>query len=99
MCSAGFSSMKAKIEHDIGRKTFASGLLPELISVLHRSQPGDLIALTGEDESIGPELETWCRFIGSPLLATTVEKGRPRWVFRCGTEALPAEDKRPVGSR
>ena len=52
--------MKANIELDIGRKTFASGLLPELISVLRRSRPGDLVALIGEDESIGPELETWC---------------------------------------
>ena len=91
--------MKANIELDIGRKTFASGLLPELISVLRRSRPGDLVALIGEDESIGPELETWCRFTGSPLLATTVEKGRPRWVFRCGPGTLPAEDRRPVGSR
>src|SRR6185437_9490132 len=91
--------MKADIDLDIGRKTFASGLLPELISVLRRSRPGDLVALIGEDESIGPELETWCRFTGSPLLATTVEKGRPRWVFRCGPGTLPAEDRRPVGSR
>jgi len=99
VCSEDSLSMKANIELDIGRKTFASGLLPELISVLRRSRPGDLVALIGEDESIGPELETWCRFTGSPLLATTVEKGRPRWVFRCGPGTLPAEDRRPVGSR
>jgi pyruvate-formate lyase-activating enzyme len=91
--------MKADIDLDIRRKTFASGLLPELIAVLHRSRPGDLVAVVGDEESLGPELETWCRFTGNSLLEATLEKGRPRWVFRCGTVALPAEDNRPVGSR
>jgi pyruvate-formate lyase-activating enzyme len=91
--------MKAAIELDIGRKTFASGLLPELIAVLRRSRPGDLVVLVGDEESLGPELETWSRFTGNPLLEATGEKGRMRWVFRCGTVAMPAEDNRPVGSR
>jgi uncharacterized Fe-S cluster-containing radical SAM superfamily protein len=91
--------MKADIDLDIGRKTFASGLLPELIGVLLRSRPGDLVAVVGEEEGIGPELETWCRFTGNPLLETTLEKGRMRWVFRYGAVAAPAEANRPVGSR
>jgi len=91
--------MKADIDLDIRRKTFASGLLPELIAVLQRRRPGDLVAVTGDEESIGPELETWCRFTGNPLLETTVEKGRMRWVFRCGTLAVSAEDNRPLASR
>lgn len=91
--------MKTDIDLDVGRKSFRTGLLPELIAVLRRSQPGDLVAVVGDDQSIGPELETWCRFTGNPLLDTTVEKGRARWVFRYG--ALPASpaDNRPVGSR
>lgn len=91
--------MKADIDLDIGRKTFASDLLPELIAMLRRSRPGDLVALIGDEESIGPELETWCRFTGNALIEATVEKGRSRWVVRCGTVALPPEDNRPVGSR
>jgi len=91
--------MKADIVQDIGRKTFASGLLPELIAVLDRSRPGDLVALIGDEESVGPELETWCRFTGNSLLEATVEEGRARWVFRCGTVVLPAEEQRPLGSR
>jgi hypothetical protein len=91
--------MRAHVELDIGRKTFASGLLPELIAVLRRCRPGDLIAIVGDAEGVGPELETWCRFTGNSLLETTVENGRPRWVFRYGAVALPAEDDRPVGSR
>jgi uncharacterized radical SAM superfamily Fe-S cluster-containing enzyme len=91
--------MKANIDLDIRQKTFASGLLPELIAVLRRSRPGDLVALVGDEESIGPELETWCRFTGNPLVEATVENGRARWVFRCGIVAAPTEDNRPVGSR
>jgi pyruvate-formate lyase-activating enzyme len=89
--------MKADIDLDIRRKTFASGLLPELIAVLHRSRPGDLVAVVGDDASIGPELETWCRFTGNPLQEATIEKGRTRWIFRCG--AVAADEARPVGSR
>jgi len=91
--------MKANIDLHVGHKTFASGLLPELIAALGRSRPGDLVAVVGPDESIGPELETWCRFTGNPLLETTVENGRVRWIFRSGAAPMPAESSRPVGSR
>src|SRR3954447_12005087 len=91
--------MKGNIDLQIGRKTFATGLLPELIAALRRSRPGDLVAVVGDEESIGPELETWCRFTGNPLVEATVEKGRARWVFRCGTVAALPEENRPVGSR
>lgn len=95
--------MRADVDLDIGRKTFESGLLPELIAVLRRSRMGDLVGVVGDNKSVGPELETWCRFTGNQLLETTVENGRTRWVFRCGPVAAPAgvprEDDRPVGSR
>jgi pyruvate-formate lyase-activating enzyme len=91
--------MRADIDLDIGRKTFASGLLPELITLLRRSRPGDLIALVGDDGGVGSELETWCRFTGNPLLEAGVENGRSRFVFRCGVVPAPADDNRPVGSR
>ena len=91
--------MKADIDLDIRHKTFASGLLPELIAVLRRSRPGDLVAVVSDEENIGSDLETWCRFTGNPLLEATVEKGRKRWLFRCGAVAAHAEENRPVGSR
>ncbi|HYM79493.1 MAG TPA: radical SAM protein [Candidatus Dormibacteraeota bacterium] len=95
--------MRADIDLDIGRKTFGSGLLPDLIAVLKRSRPGDLVAVVGDEASVGPELETWCRFTGNALLETTVENRRTRWVFRCGGVPAPAgvppEGDRPVGSR
>ena len=91
--------MKANIDLDIGRRTFASGVLPELIATLRRSQPGDLVAVVANEKNIGPELEAWCRFTGNTLLETSVERGRPRWVFRCGAVPVVAGDNRPVGSR
>lgn len=91
--------MRADVDLDIGRKTFASGLLPELIAVLRSCQPGNLVAVVGEEQSVGPELENWCRFTGNPLVESAVENGRGRWVFRCGTIPPSAEDYRPVGSR
>lgn len=91
--------MKATINLDIGRKTFASGLLPELTAVLRRSRPGDLVALAGDEESVGPELETWCRFTANPLIEATVENGRARWVFRCGAVAGLSDDHRPESDR
>jgi uncharacterized radical SAM superfamily Fe-S cluster-containing enzyme len=91
--------MQADIDVDIGRKTFASGLLPDLIALLRRTSRGDLVALIGDDESVGPDLETWCRFTGNPLLESAVEGGRARWLFRCGAAPMPPEESRPVGSR
>ena len=91
--------MKADIDLDIGHKTFASGLLPELIAVLRRSRPGELIAVIGDEESVGPELERWCRFTGNSMLEAVAEKDRKRWVFRCGSVTAPVEGDRPVGSR
>ena len=91
--------MRADVDLNIGRMTFATGLLPQLIGVLRRSRPGDLVAVVGDEESVGPELGTWCRLTGNALLEAAVENGRTRWVFRYGAVAVPAEDDRPVGSR
>lgn len=91
--------MKADVELDVGRKTFASGLLPELIAVLRRSRPDEVVALIADEQGIGPELETWCRFTGNTLLEVGSEHGRSRWLFRCGTLSTAGVRDRPVGSR
>jgi hypothetical protein len=91
--------MKADIDLDITGKTFASGVLPELITTLRRSRRGDLVAVLGDEEDIGPELGKWCRFTGNPLLETTTKDGRMRWVFRCGAAVMPEGENRRIGSR
>jgi uncharacterized radical SAM superfamily Fe-S cluster-containing enzyme len=89
--------MRTDIDLDVKQKTFATGLLPDLIAVLQRSRPGDLVGVIADEEGVGPELQTWCRFTGNTLLEATIENGRPRWVFRCGP--APTEESRPLGSR
>ena len=90
--------MKAAFELDAGTKTFASGLLPELIDALRRSHPGDLVAIRGE-ANMGADLEAWCRFTRNTLVDTTVESGRMRWVIRYGEAPANADADRPIGSR
>jgi pyruvate-formate lyase-activating enzyme len=89
----------AAVELDAESKTFASGLLPDLIAVLRRSRKGDLVAVTSGDPNIGPELEAWCRFTGNSLVDTEVERGRTRWVLRYGEAPEDVGEDRPVGSR
>lgn len=91
--------VKANIELDVGHKSFATGLLPELIAALRRSRLGDLLAVIGSAESLGEDLETWCRFTRNTLIETTVGAGQTRWVFRCGEAPAATDADRPIGSR
>jgi pyruvate-formate lyase-activating enzyme len=90
---------KANIELDAGPKSFATGLLPELIAVLHRCRPGELFVVIGDQAVIGSDLETWCRFTRNTLIETTFESGRTRWVIRCGEAPVEDVTDRPIGSR
>jgi pyruvate-formate lyase-activating enzyme len=92
-------STNATIELDAGAKTFASGLLPDLIAALRRSRKGDLVAVTSSNPGIGPELEAWCRFTRNSLIDVAVEAGRTRWLLRYGEAPGATGDDRPVGSR
>src|SRR5258708_15999777 len=70
---------KANIELDTGDKSFATGLLPELITALRRCRQGDLLAVISSEGGLGTDLEAWCRFTPNTLVATTVEAGPTRW--------------------
>jgi pyruvate-formate lyase-activating enzyme len=89
----------ANIELNADAKTFASGLLVELIAALRRTRPGDLVAVTSPEGNLGPELETWCRFTRNSLVETTVQGRRYRWVIRNGEVPATLDDDRPIGSR
>src|SRR6516164_1156009 len=90
---------KANIELDAGVKSFATGLLPELIAALRRCRPGDLLAVVSSEADLGTGLEVWCRFTRNALVDRTVEAGRTRWIIRCGEAPANADADRPVGSR
>jgi pyruvate-formate lyase-activating enzyme len=91
--------MRTSVELDAGSKTFASGLLPDLIAALRRCHKGDLVAVISRNPGIGPELEAWCRFTRNSLVDTVVQEGRTRWVLRYGEAAENVGQDRPVGSR
>ncbi len=91
--------MKAHIELDAGAKTFSSGLLPEMIAALRQCRPGDLLAVVSAEPGLGAGLEAWCRFTRNTLIDRTVERGRMRWLIRCGEAPFNADADRPVGSR
>jgi len=89
--------MGAEIE--AGTKTFASGLLPELIAAVRRSGPGRLFTIIGSDPALGEDLATWCRFTRNTLVETTKQANHTRWVIRCGEAPAESDADRPVGSR
>ncbi len=90
---------EANIELDARGRTFADGLLVDLIATLRRSRSGDLLALTGDESAIGADLEAWCRFTGNSLIGSTIEPGGTRWVIRCGVAPVDPDQGRPLGSR
>ena len=92
-------TVKANFELDAGTKTFASGLLQELIATVRRARPGDLIAVISSEPSVGVGLDAWCRFTHNSLVETDVALGRTRWVVRRGAASLLDDTDRPVGSR
>lgn len=91
--------INANVELDAGTKTFASGLLPDLIAALRRSREGDLVAVTSADPAVGRDLEAWCRFTRNSLVDTEIEEGRTRWVLRYGEAPEDVGEERPIGSR
>jgi hypothetical protein len=67
--------MRADLELDIwASDVLPGGVLLELIGGLRPNWSGDVVALVGDEESLRPELETWCRFTGKLLLETTIRK-------------------------
>ena len=90
---------KANIELNAGVKSFATGLLPELIAALRRCHPGDLLAVVSSEGDLGADLEIWCRFTHNTLVDTTCEGGRTRWMIRCGEAPANTDADRPIGSR
>jgi organic radical activating enzyme len=91
--------MHTKIELDATGKSFATGLLPELISALRQCAPGDLLAVSSGDADLGVDLERWCRFTRNSLVDTVVETDGTRWIIRRGEAPANTDPERPVGSR
>jgi pyruvate-formate lyase-activating enzyme len=91
--------LNVEIEIDAGNKTFATGLLPELIAALRRTHQGSLLAVVSSEPSIAADLEVWCRFTRNTLIESSVEAAHTRWIIRCGEAPNELEADRPLGSR
>src|SRR5262249_4805418 len=91
--------MRVEIEIDAGTKTFASGLLPDLIDAARRSRPGNLFSIIGSDPRLSEDLPTWCRFTRNTLAETTKQANQTQWLIRGGEAAPESEADRPLGSR
>ena len=92
--------LPTRVDIDAGVRTFADGLLLELVSALRRTAAGDLVGLTSaEPRTIEADLDAWCRLTGHAIVARTIEHSRARWVIRHGALDVTAGDERPVGER
>ena len=90
----------ARVELDIGDRTFGSGLLLELLSALKRTVTGDLIALTSRDPAtVEADLEAWSRLTAHAIVARTSDASGTRWVIRHGAAAAGQDEARPLGER
>jgi uncharacterized Fe-S cluster-containing radical SAM superfamily protein len=92
------SSLPTAVEIDVRGKTFATGLLLDLVTALGHVPSGALIGITG-DTVITPDLEAWSRLTGHGIVAAAAGRDASRWVIRHGPASLAAEEARPLGSR
>ncbi len=92
--------LPVRFEIDVGAKTFASGILLDLLSALRRTSPGELFGVSTIDSSaVESDLETWSRITGHAIVGKTSDAGRTRWVIRQGALQSDESDARPVGER
>jgi sulfatase maturation enzyme AslB (radical SAM superfamily) len=92
--------LPTRVDIDAGVRTFADGLLLELLSALHETAVGELVGLTSaEPDAVERDLDAWCRLTGHAIVARAIEHGRGQWVIRHGAVDIAPEDERPVGER
>src|SRR5262249_44413321 len=91
--------LPVRLSIDASGRTFASGLLLELVSALRQTAAGDLIGLTTDDaDAVDADLDAWSRLTGHAIVSRATENGRTQWVLRHGSAASD-HDARPLGER
>jgi sulfatase maturation enzyme AslB (radical SAM superfamily) len=90
----------ARVELDAGERTFASGLLLDLLSALRQTTDGELIAITSRRAAeIEADLDAWARLTGHAIVGRTTGHDGARWVIRRGAAAVENHDARPLAER
>jgi uncharacterized radical SAM superfamily Fe-S cluster-containing enzyme len=93
------SPLPVRLSINTNGRTFASGLLLDLVSAIRRTADGELIAVDAQDAAaIEADLEAWSRLTGHAIISCTTNDGRTRWVLRHGS-ATREGDARPLGER
>jgi organic radical activating enzyme len=90
--------VNASVELVAGERTFASGLLVEIVRALGAISDGELLALVGPPD-LEEDLRTWSALTGHAIIH--VEPGGPvaRWIIRRGAARGQGDGPRPLGSR
>ncbi len=91
--------LSAKTEIEARGRTFATGLLLDIVAALRVAVPGDLVAITSNDPAVGRDLEIWSRLTRNPIVGATSDNGVTRWVVRHGDAPGEQEPERPLGER
>jgi sulfatase maturation enzyme AslB (radical SAM superfamily) len=94
------TKITARIEVDAGERTFASGLLLDLLAALQQATDGELIAITSRHAAaVEADLDAWSRLTGHALVARTTDHEGTRFVIRRGAAAIEEAGVRRLGER
>jgi sulfatase maturation enzyme AslB (radical SAM superfamily) len=94
------ATLGARVEVNVGHRTFQSGLLLELLAALKRTTTGELIALTSFDAgAVESDLDAWSRLTGHSIVARTTGDYGTRWVIRRGAAVGGGDHAPPLGER
>jgi len=90
----------AELEIAAAGRTFASGLLVEIVRGLQQVAPGELLAIVGDAE-IDHDLRVWSTLTGHAIVEQTPHgAGQQRWVVRHGSaEGVGNEEAPTIGER
>ena len=88
----------ANVEILAGERTFASGLLVDVVRELQAIADGELLALVGSP-ALDKDLRTWSALTGHAVIAAVPRGGSMRWVIRRGAVRGQDDGPRALGSR
>lgn len=90
--------MNVSVELDAGERTFASGLLVDVVRALGSIADGDLLALTGPRD-LEDDVRTWSALTGHAIVHVEPHGRLTRWIIRRGVARGLGDGPRPLGSR